>query len=151
MSVGAIWKRGNRTRRKGSAREYESRLVEFRLAAKLTVADLCKKTNMHDSNYYTLATGVSSPFYKTGEIKPYVLKMLKVLKCQLGDIFPRYACVKSDSHGLISHQINDATLSDFSQNTPHTEREIDLNLILSQIAPRESEVIKSRFWEERTL
>jgi hypothetical protein len=139
--------------RKNGNRENESRMVEFRVASRLTVDELCKKANIYFSDYHSLSTGEVSPFYLTGknkgEIKPYVSRVLKVLKCDMEDIFPRYACKIKDPDYLTDDQIESLMVSDFSKNIPHFEPFFEA--ILQDINDQEKTVIRSRYIEGNTL
>jgi len=139
--------------RKNGNRENESRLIEFRVASKLTVKELCEKTKTHLFDYHSLSTGEVSPFYLTGknkgEIKPYVLRMLKVLKCEMEDVFPRYACKIKEPDFLTDDQIESLMISDFSKNVPHFEPLFEA--ILQDINDQEKAVIRSRYIEGHTL
>jgi RNA polymerase sigma factor (sigma-70 family) len=76
-----------------TSREFESNLSEFRLAAGMTIDEVCTKANITKTEYVCLNSGVKAPIYiRNGEIKPSAERLSKILNADLFDLWPRYFC-----------------------------------------------------------
>ena len=142
--------RGNRKPRQLENKEYESNLNDYRLTFGLTIKEICYKAKISTTTYCGLNNGMESPFYKNGEIKPYVEKICRLFKATLAELFPRYVCDLNRKTELTSDQILDITTGE----TTNVERIFllrDIDKALATLTKRERFVIIETFFNDSTF
>ena len=141
-------------------REWENELAKIRTEENLTIKELCEKAKIPQSLFSGLQSGMISPLYlsghREGKVKPWASKILKVLECTFEDVFPRYVCDIAKNE-LSDDQVLDITMSELSMNGDLFQclckkRLFDkLRWVVGFLLPRESEVIRCRFWHGWSL
>jgi transcriptional regulator with XRE-family HTH domain len=81
--------------REVASREHESNLNDFRLAAGLTIKEICKKADITTGDYVMLNSGKRSPIRMNGVVCDQAAKLASFLNAELSDLFPRYFCSMS--------------------------------------------------------
>lgn len=134
-------------------REPESNLPKVRVSRRLSVQELLSSANLNLNEYLKLSTGEMSPFYEkdhagnfAGEPRAAVIRIMKVLKCEFGDLFPRYVC-KLPCEYLSLEQVESLCVSEYSRG----KKSRDLESLFSQLNDRERIVIEDRIFEDKTL
>lgn len=100
---------GVRGRLKGACntwknKEHESNLTEYRLAAGLTVLELCGKLGIKQMTYSGLNSGSLAPVNYRGVVSENAYKLAEFFGADLSDLFPRYFCTVPQA-GLLDDQI----------------------------------------------
>ena len=93
-------------------KECESPILMIRDELGLTMKELCLRAECSPSDVYGLAYGTVSPVYiHTGEVKPKVMRLCKVLMMDVEDLFPRVFC-KFKGY---QHENDDLAISSYTQ------------------------------------
>lgn len=145
-------------------REYETNLHKIRVSRGLTVVALCSKvgSGCYPGMIASLQSGMITPDYQVGvrkgEIKPWVKKLLAVLRCSAGEAFPRSICSIDGKDGYnTDDQVNSATISEFTMGLdPFTalqykQENNQINELLGRLTLKEEAVFRSRIISNQTL
>lgn len=127
-------------------KDYESKLSEFRVAAGLTVKDICEKSGIRPSEYTVLNSGQRSPIGKDGKPIAQAIKLCTTLGTELSDLWPRYFCNIDHSNEYPSDQIIESFHSGMNSDTPEQiyerkELAIELLKIVNSLKYKEKKAI----------
>jgi len=139
-------------------RDWENNLATIRVnEAYMKIKEICNICGISSASYSGLQNGMISPLHlkgkKAGDIKSWVVKVLKAFGCTFEDAFPLYVCDLRRSQLTVDQQ-NEMLISD------HTQRKacgIDPDLanelyqVLQRLTEKQKTVIFKRFYENKTL
>ena len=128
--------------------EAENRLREFRVDANISQVDLGKVCGIYAVAIYSLENGLTKiAHYRTGDIKPWIIKCCDFLGRDIGEVFPREIC-DIRKNDLTDVQILEITMG---QELEEASNDFDICSFLEKLQTREHLVLLMRCFESKTL
>lgn len=140
-------------------REFENQVRKVRFEEDYTIAQLAEKVGIGAGTIGQLEFGMVAPFIETkkgNHLKPWIVKLSKILKADLSYLFPMEICEIRRSE-LTYIQAVDFLVAEFSLNSNPEKNTISKNLrnkifkILHELENRERLIILLRFYSEKSL
>lgn len=125
-----------------------------------SVASFCRDYGLKDQKLNELISFKIPIFYKNGKINPFIENLLDIFQCALNDLYTSEQ-LKLDlkgkkttlelNHSEIKSLYFPREFESMEDLTNFKRLPNILNEVLDTLTPRESKVIKKRFFEDKTL
>jgi DNA-binding XRE family transcriptional regulator len=136
-------------------KDWENNLAKIRIEEGYTAKRLAEDIGCSIDFIYRLQSGMTAPIYEKGitygEPKPLVLKICKVLKATLSQLFPRDICDIRRWTALTDDQTLDITHSRMPKDVDDMFLKELIKRALMTLRKRERLTIRLRFWLGWTL